>query len=67
MNLFSFLSLNFFLLFSLLFFVFWPCHAARGIVVPCPGTEPWVTAVKALNSNHWTPGNSLMLTFFIGQ
>ena len=30
------------------------CHTACGILVPQPGIEPRLSAVKALNPNHWT-------------
>ena len=31
---------------------FWP-HSC-GILVPGPGTKPWLRAVKTLSLNHWT-------------
>ena len=33
---------------------FWLCHAACGILVPQPGTEPRPTAVKVQSPNDWT-------------
>ena len=35
-------------------FVFAFGHAAGGILVPQPGTEPAPSAMKALNPNNWT-------------
>ena len=32
---------------------FWLCHAARGILVPQPGIEPGLPAVKARSPNQW--------------
>ena len=37
-----------------LFFRFWPCHAAYGILVSWPGFEPGPLAVKAWSLNRWT-------------
>ena len=34
------------------FFFFWPHHAARGILVPRPGTEPTPLALEAWSLNH---------------
>ena len=41
---------------SILFilFYFWPYHAACGILVPRPGTEPAPPALEAQSLNHWT-------------
>ena len=39
---------------NLVFFFFWPCHAACGILVPQPGIEPTSPALEARNLNHWT-------------
>lgn len=38
------------------FFVwlFWIYRAARGILVPSPGTKPALPAVEARSLNHWT-------------
>ena len=36
------------------FLFFWPCHKACGILVPQPGTEPRLSAVKVLSPNDWT-------------
>ena len=41
-------------LFVCLFLVFWPHHAACGILVPLPGIEPVPPAVKVWSLNHWT-------------
>ena len=35
-------------------FLFWPCCTTCGILVPQPGTEPELLAVKAQSPNHWT-------------
>ena len=40
-------------LFSL-FFCFWPCSAACGILVPRPGIKPAPPAVEEWNLNQWT-------------
>ena len=34
--------------------MFWPCHAACGILVPRPGIKPTSSALEAQNLNHWT-------------
>ena len=34
--------------------IFWPLHAACGILVPQPGTEPITPAVEAKSPNYWT-------------
>ena len=34
--------------------LFWPRHAARGILVPRPGIEPESPAAEAWSPNHWT-------------
>ena len=39
---------------SFFLFFFWLSHAACGILVPRPGIEPGVVAVKAPSPNHWT-------------
>ena len=36
------------------FFLFWPHLKAYGILVPQPGIEPGLLAVKAWSPNHWT-------------
>ena len=41
-------------LFVCLFLVFWPHHAACGILVPLPRIEPAPPAVKVRSLNHWT-------------
>ena len=38
----------------LFFLIFWPHHAACGILVPRPGIEPTPPAVEARSPNHWT-------------
>ena len=45
------------------FFFFWPHHAARGILVPQPGTEPTPLALEAWSLNHWTAAEVLYLFF----
>ena len=37
-----------------LFYFFWPCCAAYGILVPGPGIEPVPSAVEAPSPDHWT-------------
>ena len=37
-------------------FIFWWHCEAYGILVPQPGTEPGLMAVKAWSPNHWTTG-----------
>ena len=37
-----------------LLFIYWPCCAACGILVPRPGIEPVHLAVEARSLNHWT-------------
>ena len=37
-----------------LFLIFWPHHAACGILVPWPGIEPAPPAVEAWSLNYWT-------------
>ena len=37
-----------------LFFIFWLCHAACGILVSWPGIEPAPPALEAQSLNHWT-------------
>ena len=34
--------------------MFWPCHAACGILVPWPGIEPRPPASGAQSLDHWT-------------
>ena len=40
--------------FMYLFFYFWLHHAACGILIPRPGTEPMPPAVEVRSLNHWT-------------
>ena len=56
---FFFFSLSFFLS-----FLFWPHHAARGILVPQPGIEPVPPAVEAWRLNHWAT-RQVLLPFFL--
>ena len=35
-------------------FVFLPCCAAQGILVPQPGIEPVSSGVEAQSPKHWT-------------
>ena len=35
-------------------FIYWPHHAACGILVPRPGVEPPPPALGAWSLNHWT-------------
>ena len=37
-----------------IFFIFWPCHVACGILVPQPGIKPTLPALEAQSLNHWT-------------
>ena len=37
-----------------LFFSFWLCHIAWGILVPLPGVEPALHALEAGSLNDWT-------------
>ena len=37
-----------------LFFHFWLCHKAYGILVPWPEIEPTPPALEAQSPNHWT-------------
>ena len=37
-----------------LFWFFWPCHAACGILVPQQGIEPVPPAWDVQSLNHWT-------------
>ena len=39
--------------FYFLFLYFWPCHEARGILVPRPGIQPAPPAQEAHSLNHW--------------
>ena len=54
----------------LFYFVFRPRHAACGILVPRPETEPVPLAVKVQSPNHWTasefPVRVLFLPFQFG-
>ena len=47
---------------------FWPCHVARGILVPWPGIEPVLPAVEVQSLNHWStrefPGRHILIFFF---
>ena len=45
------------------FSLFWPHHAAYGILVPWPGMEPTLPAVKAWSLNHWTTRDVLNCDF----
>ena len=40
--------------FFCLFFIFWPGHEARGILVPRLGIKPVPPAVEAWSLNQWT-------------
>ena len=37
-----------------LFFFFWQCCTACGILVPQPGIEPVTLELEVWNLNHWT-------------
>ena len=39
-----------------LFFSFWPCHTACGILGPQSGIEPVLPAVEGWSPNHWSAG-----------
>ena len=49
----------------ILFFFFWPHHAAFGIVVPWPGIKPGPPAVEARSPNHWTAREFPQFTFLL--
>lgn len=36
-----------------IFFLFWPCHTACGILVPKAGIEPAPFALEAQGPEHW--------------
>ena len=46
----------YFLMFIIIYFIFWLCCAACGILVPQPGIEPTPPAVEVRSLNHWTAG-----------
>ena len=43
-----------------IFFFFWPCHAAHGILVPQLGIEAAPPAMEVQSLNHWTAGEVLV-------
>ena len=45
-------------------FIFRPCHAACGIVVPWPGMEPAPPGLEGQSLKHWTPGSPSLLSLF---
>ena len=49
-----YVPLPLFYLFTYLFFIFWPCCMAFGILVPWPGIEPASPAGEAWSLNNWT-------------
>ena len=49
-----FLSRKYHDLIRLFFFFFWPGHAAFGILVPQPGIESTLLALKMRRPNQWT-------------
>ena len=59
-----FLFMHFIYYFYLfIYFNFWPCCVACGILVPQPGIEPAPLAVKAESPNHWATRESPLLPF----
>ena len=46
-----------------LFFFFWPCHVACGILVPWPGIEPGLSALWMHRVLTGPPGNFQSLSF----
>ena len=53
------------LLETLFEFIFWPRHAACGILVLWAGSKPVLPALEAWNLNHWTAGGVLRDAFLI--
>ena len=54
-------------IFKFFIFIFWPHHAAHGILVPQPGMEPTPPAVEAWSVNYWTARevpNSIQLSVY---
>ena len=43
------------------FLIFWPCHAAPGILVPQPGMEPMAPALEVQSLNRWTTRESQVI------
>ena len=52
-------------LFIYVFFFFWLCHTACGILVHRPGIEPVPLAVEAWCLNHWTTREVPILPSFL--
>ena len=50
--------------FFLYIYIFWPCRAACGILVPRPGIEPMPRALGVQRKSTGPPGKSLYFTFF---
>ena len=48
------LSLEWLTCYIALLFIFGPCGAASGILVPSPGIKPVSSALAAQGLNHWT-------------
>ena len=51
----------------LFIFVFWPCCAADRILVPWPGTDCWLLAVKAESEPLNHQGIPVSLPFFFNS
>ena len=47
------------------FLIFWPRHAACGILVPQPGIKPTPPALEAQSLNHWTAREVLEILFLM--
>ena len=47
-------SFNFFLS---IYFIFWWCHAAYGILISQSGIQPMAPALQVQGLNHWTMGS----------
>lgn len=48
-----------------IFFFFFSVHAACGILVPWPGIEPRISALKVWHPNHWNGRELLEIIFYI--
>ena len=48
----------------ILLLLFWPSHAAYGILVPQPGIEPGPSAVRAWSPNHWNSQQSVNIKLY---
>ena len=48
--------------FTISFFFFGPHHEACGILVPGPGIEPRLSAMRVRSPNHWTAREFLVFS-----